>query len=274
MSSLVAIVIVSYNCRAELDACLQSIANHNPGDALQICVVDNGSSDGTPQLVRERWPDVLLVEPGVNLGFARGNNVGIRATRSELVLLLNPDTVVQSGAISTLVARLQADSRAAAVGPRLVDGEGRPELSFGWTMSPLGELRQKTLSGLYRRQVGAAVRRVEQWTREPGEREWLSGACLLVRRADLEAVGLFDERYFMYTEDVDLCVALRALGKRIVFVPEAVVTHLRGRSSGRNPQTERLRRESQLAYYAKHYPAWTPLLKVYLAIWRSGDLVI
>src|SRR5262245_57587455 len=216
MSSLVAIVIVSYNCRAELDACLQSVATSDPAQVSQICVVDNGSSDGTPQLVRDRWPAVQLVEPGANLGFARGNNVGIRATRSDLVLLLNPDTLVTPNAIPTLVERLQADSRVAAVGPRLVDGEGRPELSFGWTMSPLGELRQKTLSGLYHRHVGRAIRRVEQWTQEAGEREWLSGACLLVRRADLEAAGLFDERYFMYAEDVDLCVALRALGKRLV----------------------------------------------------------
>ena len=262
----VAVVIVSYNCRDELDACLQSIATHDPAHGSQICVVDNGSSDGTPQRVRDRWPGVQLVEPGANLGFARGNNVGIRATRSDLVLLLNPDTLVGRNAISTLVARLEADSRVAVAGPRLVDDAGTPELSFGWTMSPLGELRQKIVSGLYHRHVAAAVRRVERWTQEPGEREWLSGACLLVRRADLEAVGLFDERYFMYTEDVDLCVSLRALGKTVVFVPDAVVTHLRGRSAARNPHTERLRRQSQLAYYAKHHPRWVPLLEFYLRV--------
>jgi GT2 family glycosyltransferase len=117
---------------------------------------------------------------------------------------------------------------------------------------------------LYQRRVGAVVRRVEQWTREPGPREWLSGACLLLRRADLEAVGLLDERYFMYTEDVDLCVALLARGRTVLFVPDAEVVHLRGRSAGRNPATERLRRQSQLAYYAKHHPAWVPLLKLYL----------
>jgi N-acetylglucosaminyl-diphospho-decaprenol L-rhamnosyltransferase len=87
---------------------------------------------------------------------------------------------------------------------------------------------------------------------------------LLVRRQDLVAAGLFDERYFMYTEDVDLCVSLRALGKTILFVPEAQVVHLRGRSAGRNPRTELLRRQSQVAYYAKHHPAWTPVLKAYL----------
>ena len=262
----VAIVSVSYNCRAEIDACLQSIATNEPAFAARICVVDNGSSDGTPELVRERWPMVQLIEPGANLGFSRGNNAGIRATTSDLVLLLNPDTLVPRRAISMLVARLTSDARIAAVGPRLVDGDGRPELSFGWTMSPLGELRQKTLSGLYQRQFGYAVRRVEQWTQEPGPREWLSGACLLVRRDDLEAAGLFDERFFMYTEDVDLCASLRALGKTIVFVPDAQVTHLRGRSASRNPQTERLRRQSQLAYYAKHHPRWVPLLEFYLRV--------
>jgi N-acetylglucosaminyl-diphospho-decaprenol L-rhamnosyltransferase len=270
----VAIVIVSYNCRAELDACLRAIATQDPAHGSRICVVDNGSSDGTPAMVRERWPAITLIEPGANVGFARGNNVGIRATSSDLVLLLNPDTLVHAGAISTLVARMRNDSGVAAAGPRLVDQHGTPELSFGWTIGPVGELRQKILMELYRRRFAGAVRRVDRWTRQAGPREWVSGACLLVRRTDLEAVGLFDERYFMYAEDVDLCVSLLGIGKTIVFVPEAEVTHLRGRSASRNPHTERMRRQSQLAYYAKHHPAWVPILKLYLRIWRSADLVI
>jgi hypothetical protein len=268
-----AIVIVSYNVRDELDACLRSLAA-DAAASPHVCVVDNGSTDGTPQMVRERWPGVQLIEPGENLGFARGNNVGIRATTSELVLLLNPDTLVPPGTVATLAQHLRASPDAAAAGPRLVDQDGAPELSFGWSIGPLGELRQKAILSLYDRRVGAAVRRVERWTREPGPREWLSGACLLVRRADLEAAGLLDERFFMYTEDVDLCVSLRAMGRRILFVPEAQVTHLRGRSAGRNPQTERLRRQSQLAYYAKHHPGWVPWLKAYLRFRGSGDLML
>jgi GT2 family glycosyltransferase len=101
----------------------------------------------------------------------------------------------------------------------------------------------------------------------------VSGACLLARRSDLEAVGLLDERYFLYTEDVDLCLALRKRGRRVLFVPSAEVTHLRGRSVGRNPRTEALRRQSQLAFYAKHHPAWVPLLRLYLLLTgkRSAD---
>lgn len=261
-----AIVIVSYNVRAELDACLQSVVGHTAPHATSITVVDNGSTDGTLAMLRERWNAVRVIDAGGNLGFARGNNLGIRETPGEFVLLLNPDTVVRPGAIATLVRELEAHGEAAAAGPRLVDEEGEPELSFGWAIGPAGEFRQKLLGDLYRRRVPWAVRRVARWTREAGEREWVSGACLLIRRADLEAVNLLDERYFMYTEDVDLCVRLRARGRTIRFVPAAEVVHLRGRSAGRNPRTEDARRRSQLAYYARHHPAWAPALRWYLRL--------
>jgi len=265
-----AIVIVSYNVRAELDECLQSIVAQTPTLETEIVVVDNGSTDGTPAMVRERWPRVRVLEPGGNLGFARGNNVGIRDTTSEMVLLLNPDTIVRPGAIETLVAALHADASAAVAGPRLVDQDGAPEISFGSAISPIGEFRQKLVAGLYQRRMRAVVDWVERRTREGGTRDWVSGACLLVRRRDLETVGLVDERYFMYTEDVDLCVSLGAHGRRTLFVPSAEVVHLRGRSAGRNPDTERLRRRSQLAYYAKHHPAWVPVLKLYLRLTGKG----
>lgn len=264
--SSLAVVIVSFNVRDELNACLRSVVGQTAPHPTVVTVVDNGSSDGTVVMVRSEWPGVQVIETGSNLGFARGNNAGIRATRSDYVLLLNPDTVVSAGAIQTLVRSLAGDTEAAAAGPRLVDEANHPELSFGWSIGPLGELRQKMVGALYQRRVPAVVSRVGRWTRVPGEREWVSGACLLVRRADLEAVGLLDERYFMYMEDVDLCVELRKRARKILFVPEAEVLHLRGRSAGRNPQTEHFRRKSQLAYYAKHHPAWLPLLKLYLRV--------
>jgi hypothetical protein len=259
-----AIVIVSYNVRDELLACLESVVGHTTPFRTEIVVVDNASHDGTPEAVRARWPDVRVIDAGGNLGFARANNVGIAATHSDFVLLLNPDTVVPPAAIATLVRGLATHPEAAAVGPRLIDERGFPELSFGWAISPLGELRQKVVGTLHQRGVRRVVRIVDAWARQPGPREWLSGACLLLRRDDLEAVGLLDERYFMYTEDVDLCVALRRRGRDVLFLPQAEVVHLRGRSAGRNPVTEQLRRASQLAYYEKHHPGWVPLLRLYL----------
>jgi GT2 family glycosyltransferase len=262
----VAIVIVSYNVRQEIEACLRSLDGQKGVGAAQIVVVDNGSNDGTLDIVRAQWPGIRVIESGGNLGFARANNIGIRATSSEYVLLLNPDTIVPADAVATLVKRLADDPRAAAAGPRLVDDTGRAELSFGWTIGPLGELRQKAIGTLYERGFTAATRLVDRWTRQSGYRPWVSGACLLVRRADLEAVGLLDERYFMYTEDVDLCLALRRHGREILFVADVEITHLRGRSAARNPQTERLRRRSQLTYYEKHHPRWVPLLRLYLRL--------
>jgi hypothetical protein len=260
------IVIVSYNVRQELDACLQSLVGHTAPYPTEIVVVDNASTDGTPAMVRTAWPTVKVIEAGGNLGFAKANNIGIRATASEFVLLLNPDTVVPAGAIAALMRGLAEHPDAAAAGPRLVDQEGFPELSFGWAIGPLGELRQKIVGGLYARRVRQVVRMVDRWSRQAGPRQWVSGACVMVRRADLEAVGLLDERYFMYTEDVDLCVALRKRGRSVYFVPQSEVVHLRGRSAGRNPETERLRRMSHLVYYEKHHPRWVPLLRHYLRI--------
>jgi GT2 family glycosyltransferase len=260
------IVIVSYNVREEIEACLRSVVGHTAPFAAETVVVDNASADGTPAAVRALFPEVRVIETGENLGFARANNVGIRATSGEFVLLLNPDTVAAPGAIPALVRALASHPEAAAAGPRLIDTNHFPELSFGWTIGPLGELRQKILGDLYRRRVRRVVRLVDRWSREAGPREWVSGACLLVRRADLDAVGLLDERFFMYTEDVDLCVSLRRRGRLVLYVPSSEVLHLRGRSGPHNPDLERLRRRSQVAYYEKHHPRWAPVLRLYLTL--------
>jgi GT2 family glycosyltransferase len=261
-----AIVIVSYNVRAELEVCLESVVDRTAPHPTEIVVVDNGSEDGTLDAIRARWPRIHAIDAGGNVGFARANNLGIRATASDFVLLLNPDTIVPAGGIATLMRSLASDRHAAAAGPRLVDATGRPELSFGWTIGPIGELRQKVIGTLYDRGYPLMEARVEKWTRQSGYREWVSGACLLIRRTDLVAVGLLDERYFMYTEDVDLCLSLRMRGRQILFVAEVEIVHLRGQSAGRNPHTERLRRRSQLAYYDKHHPRWTAWLRLYLRL--------
>jgi N-acetylglucosaminyl-diphospho-decaprenol L-rhamnosyltransferase len=262
-----AIILVTYNSRAELPACLGSLRSAPPATPYEIVLVDNGSSDGTPDLVSTDWPGVRLVEPGENLGFAAANNLAIRQTRGELVLLLNPDTVVQPGSLDTLVRAIEADDATAIVGPRLVDGSGRPELSFGPMVSPWGELRQKALVRAHERGIRPAVDVVERLTRAPRTVAWVSGACLLARRRDLEAVGLLDERYFMYLEDVDLCAAIRARGRVVRFVPEATVVHLRGRSRASAPRTTSAAyRRSQIAFYRKHHPRWAPVLRAYLRL--------
>jgi hypothetical protein len=259
------VIIVTYNSRADLDGCLGSLTRSAPDIQLEIAIVDNASSDGTAQYVRERWPGVRVLDAGGNLGFARANNLGIRATGGGLVLLLNPDTVVPPGAIDRLVAALEARPEAAIAGPRIVDRDGAGELSFGAMISPWAELRQKVLGRAYERQAAWAVRRVNRAASAERFVDWVSGAALLVYRADAEAAGLLDERYFLYTEDVDFCAAIRARGRRVLFTPAATITHLRGRSRATVPGAMNAAyRRSHLAFYEKHHPFWAPLLRVYL----------
>jgi GT2 family glycosyltransferase len=253
------IIIVSFNARADLERCLDSLASPPPAATHEIVVVDNASSDGSAEAARKR-SSVRAIESSTNRGFAAANNVGIRASTGEHLLLLNSDTIVPAGALDGLLAELKRHPDAAVAGPRLVDADGRAELSFGRMISPLNELRQKRLHSGHERQVEEMTRR-EQWP------DWVSGACLLVRRTDAEAVGLLDERFFMYTEDVDFCAAIRSRGRRILFTPAVQVTHLRGRSAAASPEaTSAAYRRSRLAFYEKHHPGWAPVLRWYLGL--------
>jgi GT2 family glycosyltransferase len=145
-----------------------------------------------------------------------------------------------------------------------VDGAGRAELSFGSMIAPLNEWRQRRLMRGLERGDPAVRELVEAMTRQERAPDWVSGACLLVRREDAEAVGLIDERYFMYIEDVDFCAALRARGRRILFTPAVEVVHLRGRSAATAPEATRAAyRRSHLAFYEKHHPALAPFLRLY-----------
>jgi len=256
-----AIIIVNYNTKDDLENCLRSLTGHPPHLSHEIVVVDNASRDGSVEAVRAHWRSVRLIALDRNAGFAAANNIGIRDTQSELLLLLNSDTIAPPGAIDRLVAALRELPNAAVVGPRIVDGEGRPELSFGRMISPMAELRQKLL---VRFATPAKLRTMTSRTREV---DWVTGACLLVKRRAAETAGLLDERYFLYCEDVDFCAAIRSHGGRIYFTPSAEIVHLRGRSWRTSPvSTARHYRESQLAFYQKHHPAWVPALRLYLAM--------
>jgi N-acetylglucosaminyl-diphospho-decaprenol L-rhamnosyltransferase len=261
------IVIVSYNARRDLEACLDSLLSHPPANPHEIVVVDNASTDGSADAAAARAPRVRVIRQPTNAGFAAGNNAGIRQSSGELILLLNSDTLVPPGAIDTLIERLRARPAAAAAGPRLVDASGRPELSFGPMMSPLAELRQKTVMALYARRFAPISRWAARATAREQLVDWVSGAALLVYRRDAEAAGLLDERFFLYTEDVDFCAALRARGRQILFTPAAQITHLRGRSRASAPdRMNAAYRRSQLAFYAKHHPGWLPVLRLYLRL--------
>ena len=236
------------------------------GDQQSILSIDIATQARTT-LYAERTAFGLFpigLDAGGNLGFSKASNLGIRASQGRALLLLNSDTIVPAGAIDRLVQVLAAHPEATVIGPRLVDADRRPELSFGSMISPLVEWRQGRLvralaagDPAVSQRVGALVRRAH-WP------DWVSGACLLVRREAAEAVGLLDERFFMYTEDVDFCASIRARGGRVLFTPEVEIIHLGGRSKATAPAaTHALYRRSHLAFYEKHHPRLAPLLRLY-----------
>jgi GT2 family glycosyltransferase len=265
MSAVVDIVIVSHNTRDDVLACLASIFAAPPPGLASVFVVDNASADGSVEAVRSRWPAVDVIALDRNVGFGAANNLAMRRARAPLLLLLNSDTIVRPGSLDTLVARLEATG-AVAAGPRLVDAQGRPEISFGRMISPFGELVQRRRVRRAARDTPAARRSVARLLSRERDVDWVSGACLLVRRDAALAAGLFDERFFMYEEDVDFCAALRARGGRVLYTPQAEIVHLRGRSVAKAAAGPSHYDRSHIAFYEKHAPGWAPLLRLWLRL--------
>lgn len=257
----VSAVIVSHNSRAHLADCLASLERDILDFGLEVIVVDNSSSDGSPELIRERFPLVRLIRNARNVGFSRANNQGIRETRGPLVLLLNPDSAVLPSSLTGLVGEMRSHPQTGAVGPALVRGQGRFQVSFGNRVSFFPQLLQKSvLNAYYKIRLKKDRRR-----RRVG---WLSGACLLCRRTAVEEAGFFDERFFLYFEDIDLCLRMRNNGWDLVYLPQARVSHEGGASTGRQRASSRFfYRESQLYFYQKHNSrASLILLRLYLGL--------
>jgi GT2 family glycosyltransferase len=261
----VAVVIVSFNTRDELLRCLASLeAVRLP---LEVVVVDNASADDSAGAARRAFPGARIIENTVNEGYAKANNRGWKATTAPLVLLLNSDTEVRPGAIEAMVASLESRPEVGIVGPRTVGADGRVQVSTGDDLTPLAERRQRRLVLGVKRGDPAALAKAEALHATAREPVWVSGSCLLVRRPPLEAVGGLDEAFFLYEEDVDLCVRVSRLGFRVLFEPRAEVVHHLGRSVAKDPAAARLHyHRSHLLYYRKHRrPFEVALLRAYMA---------
>jgi GT2 family glycosyltransferase len=250
------IVVVSYNTRPLLARCLRALPEAAAGLDWEAIVVDNASADGSLAAVAAEFPAAILVGNPDNLGFARASNQGAARARGRMVLFLNSDAEPSPGSLSALVGYLDARPRAGAVGPRLRHPDGgspRSCFRFPSLTRPLLD------TGLVRRLAGPRFSLTyplgDRRLAEGGVVDWLSGACLLVRREALDAVRGFDERYFMYFEDTDLCRRLWALGWAVHFWPGAEVLHVGGASA--RGLSARLRFEvqrSRLVYFATHHP--------------------
>lgn len=273
MAVELSVIVVSHNSRDCLSDCLSSLERERAGREWDILVVDNASDDGSADMVAGSFPNVRLVRNTRNTGFAAANNLGIQKSRGRHVLFLNPDTRVLPGALDVLVRAMEARPDIGAAGPALLAGPRSFQVSFGGRVHFFKELVQKTVLN--------AVWKVRlKSTRRPRSVAWASGACLIVRREALEKSGGFDEGFFLYFEDIDLCYRIRQANYKVLFFPPARVFHSGGASASAVPLRSRLEyRRSQLRFYGRHASRLSQrLLRAYLgfearaaAIFRRRD---
>lgn len=240
----IAAVIVHWNSLGALPACLRALSG-TPG--IRPVVVDNASPDGGAAEVKREFPNLVWLPMARNAGFGAGVNAGARAVGSRWILALNPDTVVEGRALTEMAAWAGAQG-ATAVGPLLRGTGGRLERSWESRDSAMGDFER-----MFAFRLGLAPRA----PRAPAEVAWLTGACLLVRRDAFDAVGGFDESFFLYYEDVDLCRRLRARGHRLFLHPGFAGRHERGVSArGSGTRALAAYRCSELKFVARYRPGW------------------
>lgn len=226
------IVILCWNDLKVISDCLHSIYSRTHAIDFEVIVSDNGSSDGSIAFIREKYPDVRIIENGENLRFSRGNNVGIRATRGEYVLILNPDTIVSEGALDRWIEVADQHPEAGGFGCRVLNADG----SYQGCARPFPTIWREWLGALFLRRLGylSDVFIADKYMRWAGETErtidWQAGCCLMVRSELLKKLGGFDERFYYYYEDMDLCHQVWDAGYPIIYAPGVVITHLVGQS--------------------------------------------
>jgi len=225
----ISVVVVNWNTRELLRQCLDSLsASLEQGD-IEVWVVDNHSMDGSAQDVRVNFPWVKLIENSENLGFAAANNQAMRKASGQYLLLLNNDTIVEPGALEELAKFMDGYPRAGGAGARLLNADGSLQPSCHPMLTPEREFWRLIFLDRVWPRVNYPMRR---WNPSlPHRVEVIKGACLMLRRKALDQAGLFDERYFMYTEEVDLCYRLAAAGWELWWVPSAAIVHYEGQSS-------------------------------------------
>jgi len=262
---MISVIIANHNGEEYLDRCLGSLGC--PGPRLEVILVDNASNDGSLDLVANRFPGVRTLPQENNLGFAAANNLGARAAQGDALLLLNADAWLEPDSLELLADRLESDHRAGLVAPRLRYPDGRRQFSWSPARGVLGEVLQRLRNGFEARAWvhGTVARGIGRLT----GRSWYTAACVLIRARAFQQVAGFDTSFFMYFEDVDLCVRLEEAGWRLVQESRAVVTHVGG--FRRNTTIDDLYRPSQLRYYRVHRPAWEARLVERRLRRRFGD---
>ncbi len=245
-------IVVSYNGRSVLERCLSALDH----ERHQVIVVDNASEDGSPDLVRERFPDATLLEPGTNLGFGAANNLAMQHAHGGYYALINSDAWAIDGGLEALVAFAASEPEAGIVGPRVVGEDGRLQKSVRGFPS----VWRLCTEYFFLRKLGPRTRALNAFYgagfdyASVREADWLMGAALVVNGELIEQIGGFDERFFLFSEEVDLCYRARVAGWRTLYTPEATFVHVGGAST--RPRWSRMYREQlrgHVLFLEKHH---------------------
>jgi hypothetical protein len=275
------IIIVSWNVRDLLRRCLHSITNNRlpitdnqspitdnqspitdnqspiTDYRLETIVVDNASHDGSVEMVRTEYPHVRLIANVTNRGFTGGNNDGLHIARGRYVLLLNPDTEVIGNALATLVAYADSHPQVGALGPQVLNPDGSVQSSRRRFPTLATALFESTwLQSLAPRGVLERYYALDLPNDQPAEVDWVTGAALMVRREAMDQVGMMDEGFFMYSEELDWCKRIKAAGWQVAYMPSAQIIHHEGKSSEQVvPQRHIYFQTSKVRYFRKHHGA-------------------
>ena len=238
------IILVNRDTKEYLLPCLRSVLENGKGTGWKIIVVDNGSRDGSPAVVKERFPLVDLIENEGNLGFAKAVNQGLQKAIGRYVVLLNPYTQIKQGAIGELISFMDARPDAGIAGAKLLNSDGSKQNSIANFPSLATELTNKSLlRWLFPKRFPGK----EMDYSEPVEVDSVIGACMMVRRDAIEQVGFLDEDYFLFLEETDWCFRMKKAGWRVCHVPQAEVYHFQGKSA------EKDKRRAKVEYYRSRY---------------------
>ncbi|HWP30236.1 MAG TPA: glycosyltransferase family 2 protein [Fimbriimonadales bacterium] len=277
--------ICSWNTLEDLRACLQSLEKVRDEARFEVIVADNASIDGSAEMVQKEFPWVRLIRLCYNIGFAGGHNLNFHYSKGKLFMPLNSDTIVHPHAIRNIVEFMKENPPVGVLGPKLLNPDGSLQFSCRRFPTPQAALFRNTILGkLFPKNRYTREYLMQDWAHdEAKDVDWVSGAAICVRREVFERLGGFDERFFMYLEDVDLCYRTHQSNYRVVYLPTAVITHAIGRSTDKaaNRMIRQFHR-SMLLFYKKHYMKNVPFVFrpfVLLAAWdflflRQNSLIL
>jgi GT2 family glycosyltransferase len=272
-----AVVVVNYNAGDHLLGCMSSVFASAGEANVEVVVVDNDSVDGSTDRAERSHPDARFIRNRENRGFSAGVNQGIQATTAPYVFLLNPDAEIKTGTLSGLVKIAEDHPHVAAVGPLIRNPDGTV-YSSGRKFPTLGEgVGHAFLEPFWPNNPFSRSYKLAEWDRQSARHvDWVSMSCMLVRRRALEEVGLLDERFFLYAEELDLCTRLKSAGWQVLFTPEVEVVHEGGVSTGLSRRMALEHSKSIYRYFAKHRATgWRRVLLpfAWLALRLRAELV-